>query len=52
MPGQIIYNVPVIHQGLTPSEALFQMIDALETLDNTVQQTFGKITTRITEEKK
>jgi len=51
MPGQIVYNVPVIQQGLSPSESLYQMLDALEHLDNVVNDVFDKISSRITEEK-
>jgi len=51
MPGQVVYSIPVIQQGLAPSESLFQMLEALENLDGIVQQVFGTISTRITEEK-
>jgi len=49
MPSE--FCVPIIHQGLEPSETLFQILNALESLDDIVQNVFGRISNKLSDEK-
>lgn len=45
------FSVPIVFQDLRPPETFCQIYDALKALDNTVEDVFQSITTRVDEEK-